>query len=315
MNLDCARCGAHLELEEDRESAECPYCGATKFIDRDGDGKASIADPDRSPDRKDRSGAIPVIATLVFLGVLGVGFFALYGDDGQDGEEAALQTRERAAAQKKAAEESAPKQLEEPPASVLSRKQAKKVLKPEILACMKQHKVHYLITRIGQGYDAPRGLYPPLTIVHGSVVDYRDVDGADFNKSPLGLCILEAASKIWADAPRGAYVHFGLRNPHAVDPLAGKPRRLNTAKAKRALAELDDAARECGRRQLEGFRPGRDLSMLVKFRGIDGQVSDVDPNYIPRDSPYGKCIRETYSQATAPRFRDLSAKVLHKLRF
>lgn len=313
MNLDCARCGAQLQLESDSEIATCPYCGSTKFIDRDGDGRPSTPSP-ATGRKAGKSGAYVGLAVglFVFVLVAAGGAFAWLQESMERAEVPDEQAQQPAEPEPDSV---VTKPLEEPPAQVVSRKQLRKILEPEVLACMQEHKVHYLITRVGQGYDAPKGLYPPLTIVHGSVVDYRDVDAEVFNTSPLGVCILEAASQIWADAPRGAYVHFGLRNPHAPDPLAGKPRRLNTAKARHALAELDDAARECGRRQLEGFKPGRDLSMLVEFTGIDGKVSDVDPNYIPRDSAYGKCIRETYASATVPKFRDLSAKIVHKLRF
>ncbi len=342
MHFECTRCGGDLDVEAGDYLVECPFCGAAVAIDGAGEagreggaGREAGLAPDLPRTPSPGGGAVakwlPLLVIAAVLVTTGVGllvFFLLQPQEGGAPRSAAAPVAaapepistpiSQPGSQPKPGPRSKPRSrpkpsYDDPPGPVLRRSEAKKVLAPEILACMKAHRVHYLITRIGQGYDAPSGLYPPLTLVHGSVVDYRDVD--DLVEQPLGKCILRAAGKVWFAGDRGAYVHFGLRNPDAPDILAGKPRRIDQRAATRALSALDEAARECGRKKLQGFRPGRDLSMLVNFRGLDGKVLDVDPNYISRDSPYGRCIRETYGTATVPLFRELRTKVHHKLRF
>ncbi|MFH1810147.1 MAG: hypothetical protein ABIJ09_15480 [Pseudomonadota bacterium] len=313
MNLDCARCGAHVALDPDSDVATCPYCGATKLIERAHD----TPDADTAATESvSRTGSSSSVLGKVGLGlgvaaaVVGIVVSMITaGPTTSSPPTASAQRQDKPTAP----EETAPAVLEQPPAPVVSRPQAIRMLEPELLSCMKQHKVHYFIVRIGQGYDAPPGLYPPLVVLYdNATVEYREVQG--FSATPLGRCVVAAAARLWTDAPRGAYMHFGLRNPDARDPLAGKPRSINQALAHKALGDLDEAARDCGRRQLPGFKPGRDLSMIVRFRGIDGQVEQVEPYYIDEKSPYDQCIRAAYKSATVPQFRELSDKVLHKLR-
>ena len=68
--------------------------------------------------------------------------------------------------------------------------------------------MHYLITRLGQGYQAPRE--DPrylLGFVDASWVDYRMVE--DLAESELGRCVLQAAAEVRTRAFKGDYLYFG----------------------------------------------------------------------------------------------------------
>lgn len=192
---------------------------------------------------------------------------------------------------------------------VSTKKEAEEVLRPELLACMKEHGVHYLITRLGNN---PRGAnVPPLGLTGTSVVDYKSTPG--FAATPLGRCVARAASEVRAPAYGGNYVYFGLRNESIPDPLADAPARLETTAAERALAALDDEARDCATRSQAGSRPGESVSVMVFFEGATGKVSKVEPYYVDIKSAYGRCLSSVYRKATVGKFREIDHKVLHVL--
>lgn len=196
-----------------------------------------------------------------------------------------------------------------PTGPVLTKKEAEEVLRPEVLACMKEHGVHYLITRIG---NTRRGSsVPALGLTGLSVVDYQPTPG--FAKTALGRCVARAASAVRAPAYGGNYIYFGLRNESIPDPLADAPARLDAKLAEQALAALDDEARDCATRSPAGSRPGEAVKILVSFAGATGEVLKVEPFYIDLKSAYGRCLSSVYRKATVGKFRRIDDQVLHRL--
>lgn len=192
---------------------------------------------------------------------------------------------------------------------VSSKKEAQQVLEPEVLSCMKEHGVHYLITRLGNKRKG--GTVPPLGLTGTSIVDYAPTPR--FARTPLGRCVAGAAKAVRAPAYGGDYIYLGLRQNAVPDPLAAAPARLDTAAAKQALSALDDEARDCATRKPSGSRPGESVSVMVHFYGATGQVSDVRPHYVDTKSPYGRCLSSVYGKATVGKFREIDHKVLHVL--
>lgn len=196
-----------------------------------------------------------------------------------------------------------------PTGPVSTKKDAEEVLRPELLACMEKHGVHYLITRLG---NERRGAnVPPLGLTGTSIVDYKPTPG--FAATPLGRCVARAGSGVRAPAYGGDYIYFGLRNESIPDPLADAPARLDTAAAEQALAALDDEARDCATRSPAGSRPGESVSVMVFFEGATGKVSKVEPYYIDIRSAYGRCLSSVYRKATVAKFRDIDHQVRHAL--
>lgn len=196
-----------------------------------------------------------------------------------------------------------------PTGPILTKKDAEQVLRPELLACMKEHRVHYLITRLG---NEPRGgTVPPLGITETSIVDYKPTPG--FASTPLGRCVARAGSAVRAPAYGGNYIYFGLRHDSIPDPLADADARMNTAAATKTLTNLDDEARDCVRRSPSGSRPGESVRIMVLFHGATGKVASVEPYYVDTRSAYGRCITSVYRKATVDKFRAIDDKVLHIL--
>ncbi len=197
----------------------------------------------------------------------------------------------------------------EPTGPISTKKEAEEILRPEVLACMKEHGVHYLITRVGNNKRG--GTVPPLGLTGVSVVDYKSIPG--FAKTPLGQCFARAASAVRAPAYGGNYIYFGLRNDSIADPLADAPARLDTAAAKRALAALDDEARDCSTRSPAGSRPGESVRVMVYFEGATGGVSKVEPYYVDSKSAYGRCLSAVYRKARVDKFRQIEDHVVYAL--
>jgi hypothetical protein len=192
---------------------------------------------------------------------------------------------------------------------IVTKQEAEKILRPELLTCMKQHGVHYLITRLG---NERRGAnVPPLGIVDTSVVDYKRMPG--FASSPLGKCIARAGGAVRAPAYGGDYIYFGLRHDEVPDPMANVAARLDQKAAELAVSALDDEARDCTQRSPAGSRPGESVRILVFFEGATGKVSKVEPYYVDTRSAYGRCLAAVYRKATVDKFREIEQKVLHVL--
>ncbi len=187
---------------------------------------------------------------------------------------------------------------------------AKATLTPELLTCLQTHEVHAVVVRLGQGYAATDRLYAPLRTVHATYVDGFPI--SDFEDTPLGRCVIAAANEVWAPAAGGAYLYFDLRNSSVPDPLAGADQDLDRAKANEALIAQDGAARECGHRQLEGFRATRSVALHVRFQGADGRVTQIRPLYVDPRSPYGQCVAEAFAGVVVPRFRRLWREHVHR---
>ncbi len=192
---------------------------------------------------------------------------------------------------------------------VLSKADAQKALEPELLSCMKQAGVYYLITRLGN--DRKGSSVPPLHLTGTSVVDYVPTPG--FAKTSLGQCVARAGAAVHAPAYRGNYIYFGLHNDAVADPLAGAPNELNQAKAKRALSALDDEARDCVTSHPEGSRPGERVTLLATFQGVTGRVSKVELLYVDRKSPYARCVAGVYGKASTETFKRIESRVTYVL--
>jgi hypothetical protein len=332
MTLKCSHCGAPLSVAPDQKLATCGYCHAVTRV-------ASTRHHPRVAPRENNS-RNAWIAALAMAGVAGAGAIAavtysrsptVTQQSSSHAEAAPVLApvppieveRERHEDRAKPTTEPdtpvtappAPARAPQPKAEpaptgpVSTKKQAEEVLRPEVLACMKEHGVHYLITRLG---NRKRGsTVPPLGLTGTSIVDYKPTPG--FAKTPLGRCIARAASAVRAPAYGGNYIYFGLRNDSIPDPLAASPAQLDTAAAKRALAALDDEARDCSTRAPAGSRPGESVSVMVFFEGATGEVAKVEPYYVDIKSAYGRCLASVYRKATVGTFRQIEGKVVHVL--
>ena len=337
VTLKCSHCGAPLKAAPDQALVTCGYCETV----------TRIASTRAHRRREARSPGAPQgrILALTMAGVVSIATIAAVvmmsrsravtpasdrgaeiaqptptlpeaeqavavasqGDGmGPDKEQAAAAVSPAAPARgtrRKAAASAAPT------GPVLTKKDAEEILRPELLSCMKQHGVHYLITRLG---NTRRGAnVPPLGLTGTSIVDYKPTPG--FAATPLGRCVARAASGVRAPAYGGDYIYFGLRHESIPDPLADAPARLDTAAAEQALAALDDEARDCTTRSPAGSRPGESVSVRVSFEGATGKVSKVDPYYVDIRSAYGRCLSSVYRKAIVSRFREIDHHVLHKL--
>lgn len=338
--LKCSHCGAPLKAAPDQALVTCGYCEAVTRV--------ASTRAHRRAEARSRGAPQRWILGLTVAGVLSIAMIAAFvvssrsravtpasdrgaeiaeptstlpeaepaapvapaapqGDGvGPDQEQAAAAVSPAAPARgtgRKAAGNAAPA------GPVSTRKDAEEVLRPELLACMKQHGVHYLITRLG---NRRRGAnVPPLGLTGTSVVDYKPTPG--FATTPLGRCVARAASGVRAPAYGGNYIYFGLRDESLPDPLADAPARLDTAAAEQALAALDDEARDCATRSPAGSRPGESVSVRVSFEGATGKVSKVEPYYVGSKSAYGRCLSSVYRKAIVSRFRAIDHHVVHKL--
>jgi hypothetical protein len=192
---------------------------------------------------------------------------------------------------------------------IVTKKEAEQILKPELLACMKEHHVHYLITRLG---NEPRGgTVPPLGLTGVSIVEYKPTPG--FASTPLGRCVARVGKEVRAPAYRGNYIYFGLRQDAVPDPMADHPSKLDMKVAEQTLSARDDEARDCLTRNPAGSRPGESVKIAVLFEGATGRVSRVEPYYIEPKSPYGRCLQAVYGKATVEKFRAIEQRVLHSL--
>jgi hypothetical protein len=190
-----------------------------------------------------------------------------------------------------------------PQGPAVSKAEAETILKPKILACMKQENVYFLQVDVGQGYGKHKPeVMPPLIIVDESDVNYKPV--ARLEKTALGKCILAAAAPIRTSAFGGNYMGFGLINESAPDPLAGAEKNLNWEEAKKVLSALDGEARQCRQKFPIAEWEGRTIDLDVQFWGADGSLKRVDPGYIDSRSAFSKCLTALYKKkASISRFR------------
>ena len=336
MTLKCSHCGAPLQVAPDQKLVTCGYCHTVTRV-------ASTRHHPRVKNPRPHGARSAWIAALAMTGVVGAGAIAAFVRSGpqtvaqpsSSQAEAAPVTApvppievEREPRQDRVVPATEPDIPVTPPAPptaparttrpkiepapsgpVSTKKQAEEILGPEVLACMKEHGVHYLITRLGNKRRG--GTVPPLGLTGVSIVDYKPTPG--FAKTPLGRCVARAAGAVRAPAYGGNYIYFGLRNDALPDPLADAPARLDTAAAKRALAALDDEARDCSTRTPAGSRPGESVSVMVSFEGATGEVSKVEPYYVDIKSAYGRCLASVYRKATVDKFRQIEGKVVHAL--
>ena len=212
----------------------------------------------------------------------------------------------------KKAAEIPPPAIPEQTGPILPKAEAEKVLKEPLLDCLRESGHYTMYVRIGQGYDAPTtGPLAPLLIVYDkAIIDYWDVE--NFTATPLGTCVAKAAREVRTRAFKGNYMYFSITNEAVPDPLADADKTINRKVADTQLSAFDEEARECAQRHPQYAQPGKTISFSIKFRGVDGSVTEVLPFYV-KDSPYCTCLKKTYQKAKVPPFRRLSEKVLHKL--
>jgi hypothetical protein len=339
LTLKCSHCGAPLTAAADQTAVNCGYCHTVTLI-------ASTREHRRAEPRS--HGAPPTrMIWLMVAGVVATGAIAAFVvsrsravvttepapnrplAQTSSNELTTWQATVSPAAHDAGSEPDAQQSVdveqkppdvrgtrpkEAAPARVYSgpistKKDAEQILRPELLACMKEHGVHYLITRLG---NKRRGAsVPPLGLTGTSVVDYKSTPG--FATTPLGRCVARAASAVRAPVYGGDYIYFGLRHDSVPDPLADAPARLDTKAAKQALSAHDDEARDCTTRSPAGSRPGESLSIMVSFEGATGKVSQVEPYYVDIKSAYARCLSSVYRKATVDKFREIDHMVVHVL--
>jgi hypothetical protein len=343
VTLKCSHCGAPLKAAPDQALVTCGYCETVTRIASTREHRRTAARSPGAPQGRHLGLTVAGVVSATMIAGVAVTLSSRAVTPAPDrGAEIAQPTPTRPVAEAEARQATAeapqgdgpapdPKQAAAagspaapapapgtrrkaaasaaPTGPVLTKKDAEAILRPEVLSCMKQHGVHYLITRLG---NERRGAnVPPLGLTGTSIVDYKPTPG--FAATPLGRCVARAGSGVRAPAYGGDYIYFGLRNESTPDPLADAAARLDTAAAAQALAALDDEARDCATRSPAGSRPGESVSALVFFAGATGKVSKVEPHYIDIRSAYGRCLSSVYRKATVPRFREIERHVLHKL--
>lgn len=344
VTIKCSHCGAPLKAAPDQTVVTCGYCDTSTRIASTREHRRPEARPHAAP--RDAPRGAPqgrlvgltvagVLSTAAIAGVVAMSRLRATTPASDSGPEIAQPApvlppvaQAAPAAPLPGGVKSDPNQGAEasPPAPgggtrrkaavpavptgpVLTKKDAEAVLRPEVLSCMKQHGVHYLITRLG---NERRGAnVPALRLTEESIVDYKRTPG--FASTPLGRCVARAGSGVRAPAYGGDYIYFGLRNESIPDPLADAPAQIDRRAAEQALAALDDEARDCNTRGLAGSRPGESVSVSVTFEGATGKVSKVEPNYVDIRSAYGRCMFSVYRKATVGKFRDIDERVLHTL--
>lgn len=338
--MRCSNCGAPLKVEAHQTTVACGYCEATTVVSTPREQRSPGARPSGAPAA--RTLMIVALTGLVVLGVA-VAVVARSGppkavtptpatssahvqrsmpepaNEAIASAEVASAPSEQVVAaidagpeRVEAVAEPAKKKARPAPAytgPVLTKREAEQALEPEIRSCMKQHGVHYLITRLGN--ERRGGSVPALRLTGTSVVDYQPTPS--FAKTPLGRCVAKAGSAVHAPAYRGNYIYFGLRNDSVPDPLADAPASLDRAEAERALAALDDEAHDCAARDPAGSRPGESVRVSVSFYGATGKVASVSPIYVDAKSAYGRCLSSVYRKAMIAKFRKIEDKVMHSL--
>lgn len=343
MILKCSHCGAPLKVAPDQTVVTCGYCEAATRIDSTREHRrAEPRSPGASPGAS-RAASPGRIVGLTMVGALSAAAIAtvvttrsraIAPTTGRVPEVAqpvpavppaiAVAPPEAPSPQPTRGPDAAPRGAAAAPARparprvaaeaapvgpVSTKEQATEILRPELMACMKEHGVHYLITRLG---NEPRGAnVPPLGLTGTSIVDYKPTPG--FAATPLGRCVARAGRGVRAPAYGGNYIYFGLRNESIPDPLADSPAQLDTTAAEQALAALDDEARDCATRSPAGSSPGESVRVMVYFEGATGKVSKVEPYYIDTRSAYGRCLSSAYRKATVGKFREIDHHVVHAL--
>jgi hypothetical protein len=328
MTLKCSHCGAPLKVGPDQTVVTCDYCHSVTRI-------ASTRQHRRAEARSSGASQAWILA-LVMAGVIGAAGIAMAvlwrsravapaSDRTVPPTVAPVAAVEPPVAPTAIAPQEAPRVAATvPPAApargtrpraarepaptgpVSSKKEAEAILRPELLACMKEHGVHYLITRLGNNVRG--GTVPALGLVETSVVDYKHTPG--FATTPLGRCVARAARGVRAPAYGGDSIYFGLREDSIPDPLADAPAHLDAEAAKQALSARDDEARDCTTRSPSGSRPGESQSVMVYFEGATGKVSRVEPYYVDIRSAYGRCLTSVYRKVTVGKFREIEHYVV-----
>ena len=334
----CENCGALLRLSADRTLLTCAYC--ENVIARAESGAAATRlserkQPERKQPERKQPGRTFLPIVLVGVGVLGLGGYWVASDRTPRPRDRAVKGLEpqrpirdagpgptRDLASRKTADLSSdvlraaakpfrPPSPRGPVLPVIGKQQAKRVLEPKLIACMKAHGVYQLLTRIGQGYGKWEGRLGPLKIVESSWVDYRPVPR--LASLPLGACIGRAMSSVQSNTQRGNYIHFDLRNRGVKDPLKGAPQRLSRGDWRHLVIAVDDQARKCARKHSDNPRVGQQVSVHLTVRGVDGKVTRVSPSYINPRSRYGQCLVAVYKKVEFPKFRGLSQDVTYHL--
>jgi hypothetical protein len=330
VTLKCSHCGAPLTAAADQIAVTCGYCHTVTRVE------SGLPPERRAATRHD---GVPRVLWFAIAGVVVTGAMAAFLARSKPPAQAINEPAPtRPVAEVVAAHETRPEvpppahdagsevpaqDVPETPVGgrpkaasapvytgpISTKKDAEQILEPELLACMKEQGVHYLITRLG---NQRRGAsVPPLGLTGTTVVDYKSTPG--FASTPLGRCVTRAASAVRAPAYGGNYIYFGLRNDSVPDPLAGAPARLDAKAAEQALAARDDEARDCTTRSPAGSRPGESVSVMVFFEGATGEVSRVEPYYVDLKSAYGRCLSSVYRKVTIDKFREIEQKVVHVL--
>lgn len=327
MSFKCSHCGAPLQVAPDQTVVTCRYCQSV----------TRVGSEPRPKEARPRSASSSLIVGLAVAGVATSGAIAAFVSSRRTATPSpqAVATPSVVAVDALAPEsdplvpeskpapdplttvtpptpapKARPKPAPVPTGPISTKKEAEEVLRPAVLACMKEHGTYYLITRLGN--ERRGGTVPSLGLTGTSVVDYKETPG--FASTPLGRCVAKAAGGVRAPAYGGNYIYFGLRNESIPDPLADAPAGLVHDTAQQVLAALDDEARDCATRSPAGGRPGEEVSVMVFFEGATGKVSRIEPYYIELRSAYGRCLSAVYRRANVGKFRAIEDKVVHHLK-
>jgi len=190
-----------------------------------------------------------------------------------------------------------------PTGKVLSVAEAKRVLQPMVLACMRTHKVHSIQLRLGNKTVGPVHL---LGRPHRSRVDGMR---SEIIGSKLGRCINKAGRKVRARAFKSNYILFNLVNSDVPNPLAKLPAKAAPADVQATIDGAAPKIHACARKHGEEGASG---VFYFTIDGPTGNVISVRSSY--GSKAFGRCAEKVYGALHFTRVQQARHKHTSRMR-
>ncbi|MEX1365455.1 MAG: hypothetical protein AB1Z98_20175 [Nannocystaceae bacterium] len=188
-----------------------------------------------------------------------------------------------------------------PQGPVLSVAEAKAALEPKVLACMRTHRVHRLLTYLGNKTAGPVSLLR----APGSRVDGLRTTLVG---TKLGRCIDQAGATVRTRAVKSNYVRLQLRNDQVADPLASLPAKADRDAIVATIETRDAQARACAAKH--GQQGLREVFYFA-IDGPTGEVISVRNGY--GSKAFGRCATAAYRALKFGRVQQLEVKHTHHI--
>lgn len=189
--------------------------------------------------------------------------------------------------------------LPTPSGPVLSSSDAKAVLEPKVLACMRSTKTHALLAYMGNKQVGP---------VHLLKDSRTRVDGlrAKLIGTPLGRCIEQAGASVRARAFKSDYVRLHLRNDAVPDPLASLPAKADRDAIAATIAAVEPKIHACAAKH------GEEGAREVFYFDIDGPTGTViSVRGVYRSRGFQRCAEAIYRTLRFDRAQEHQVKHTH----